>query len=64
MGQATRIAEDILGQPITTMEAAARREEERTLQLPEATPDGEIIERPAPTAAPRSAYQAAPATWD
>ena len=64
MGQATRIAEDILGQPITTAEAAERREAERKLHAPEATPGGKIVERPAPTVAPRPAYQAAVTTWD
>ena len=64
MGQASRIAEEILGQPLTLVEAGARREEERLLRQPEATPQGEITERPAPTVAPRPAYQADIATWD
>jgi hypothetical protein len=64
MGQATRVAEDILAQPITTADEAARREEERKLSSPEATPGGEIVERPSPAASPRPVFTAEPATWD
>ena len=64
MGQATRVAEDILAQPITAAEEAARREAERKLSAPEATPGGEIVERPSPTVAPRPVFTAEPATWD
>lgn len=64
MGQATRAAEDILAQPITTAEQAARREAERKLSSPEATPGGEIVERPSPALAPRPVFTAEPATWD
>jgi len=64
MGQATQVAEDILGKPITTAEEAARREAERKLNSPEATPGGEILERPSPTVAPRPVFTAEPATWD
>jgi hypothetical protein len=64
MGQATRVAEDILANPITTAEAASRREATRKLSSPEATPGGEIVERPRPEAAPRPVFTAEPATWD
>jgi hypothetical protein len=64
MGQATRVAEDILARPTTTAEEAERREAERKLSSPEATPGGEIVERPSPALAPRPVFTAEPATWD
>jgi hypothetical protein len=64
MGQATRVAEGILAQPTTAADEAARQEEQRTLSSPEATPGGEIVERPSPAVAPRPVFTAEPATWD
>lgn len=64
MGQATRVVEDILARPTTETEEAARREAKRELTSPEATPGGEIVERPSPALAPRPVFTAEPATWD
>ncbi len=64
MGQATDVATAIVRRPLTLAESNARSSEEKVLRQPEATPTGEIVERPQPAAAPVSVFQAAPSTWD
>ncbi|HEX5925820.1 MAG TPA: hypothetical protein VFY45_18445 [Baekduia sp.] len=64
MGQATDITARITRLPLSAEEVAERARAERVRTDVETTLDGQVVERPTPTAAPKPAFRAAPATWD
>jgi hypothetical protein len=64
MGQASNIGAELLKQPLSIDEMEERKRRAQPLSNGEASLDGEVVERITPTAAPRPALPARPATWD
>jgi hypothetical protein len=64
MGFATDRARQIMDQPLTGAESAARREADRELKNPGVTLDGAVVDRPRPQVAPRPVIRPDEGTWD
>ena len=64
MGRGTDISQALQRAPISAREADDRRLQELEIRAPEAMPDGEIVDRPAPAAAPVPVTRADVSTWD
>jgi hypothetical protein len=64
VGHATNISQGLLGKPVTADEAEDRRMQELELRAPEATLDGQIVDKPEPEVAPVPVTRADTQVWD
>jgi hypothetical protein len=64
MGNATQITGVIKGTPLSREEIDERRDAARIRHDVTTTLDGEVVERVAPTVAPRQVQAPEPRTWD
>jgi len=62
MGLATDVSSAVLGNPLSPAEVQVRSDEERSYRSPEATPDGQVVERQMPQASP--VFEAPQGGWD